>query len=162
MKEEFSLLEWVAWNTVEIVYNETGCNEQPGMSRFGAEVRSRRCTYMIIAISVITRTGYNEQSRLDLGARYIRFLLYNMKTFSSSCGTINGCCGISQPLRLTAKVKTKEADNITDWHDVIFYHKPQLRKFFSKYELSGENWLDIVCGAWKSRCCWWRKFRLKK
>jgi len=29
-----------------------------------------------IAISVITRTGYNEQIRLDLGARYIRFLLY--------------------------------------------------------------------------------------
>ena len=63
--------------TVEIVHNETGCNEQPGItSRFGAEVRSRRCTYTIIAISVITRTGYNEQIRLDLGARYIRFLLY--------------------------------------------------------------------------------------
>jgi len=31
---------------------------------------------MIIAISVITRTGYNEEIRLDLGARYIRFLLY--------------------------------------------------------------------------------------
>jgi len=31
---------------------------------------------MIIAISFITRTGYNEQIRLDLGARYIRFLLY--------------------------------------------------------------------------------------
>ena len=31
---------------------------------------------MNIAISVITRTGYNEQIRLDLGARYIRFLLY--------------------------------------------------------------------------------------
>jgi len=39
--------------TVEIVYNETGYNEQPDItSRFGAEVRSRRCTYMIIAISV--------------------------------------------------------------------------------------------------------------
>jgi len=63
--------------TVEIVYNETGYNEQPDItSRFGAEVRSRRYTYMIIAISVITRTGYNEQTRLDLGARYIRFLLY--------------------------------------------------------------------------------------
>jgi len=58
-------------NTEEIVYNE-----RPDItSRFGAEVRSRRCTYMIIAISVITRTGYNEQIRLDLGARYIRFLL---------------------------------------------------------------------------------------
>jgi len=31
---------------------------------------------MIIAISVVTRTGYNEQIRLDLGACYIRFLLY--------------------------------------------------------------------------------------
>jgi len=31
---------------------------------------------MIIAISVITRTGYNEQIRLDFGARYIRFLQY--------------------------------------------------------------------------------------
>jgi len=31
---------------------------------------------MILAISVITRTGYNEPIRLDLGARYIRFLLY--------------------------------------------------------------------------------------
>ena len=29
-----------------------------------------------IAISDITRTGYNEQFRLDLRARYIRFLLY--------------------------------------------------------------------------------------
>ena len=38
---------------------------------------------MIIAISVITRTGYNEQIRLDLGARYMRFLLYCMT--SSSC-----------------------------------------------------------------------------
>jgi len=64
-------------STVEIVYNETGYNEQPDItSRFGAEVRSRRCTYMVIAISVITRPGYNEQIRLDLGARYIRFLLY--------------------------------------------------------------------------------------
>jgi len=35
-----------------------------------------RCTYINIAISVITRTGYNEQIRLDLLARYIRFLLY--------------------------------------------------------------------------------------
>jgi len=35
-----------------------------------------RCTHISIAISVITRTGYNEQIRLDLGARYIRFLLY--------------------------------------------------------------------------------------
>jgi len=32
--------------------------------------------YMITAISVITRTGYNEQIRLDLGARYIRFPVY--------------------------------------------------------------------------------------
>jgi len=32
-----------------------------------------RCTYINIAISVITRTGYNEQIRLYLGARYIRF-----------------------------------------------------------------------------------------
>ena len=31
---------------------------------------------MIIAISVITRTGYNEQIQFDLRARYIRFLLY--------------------------------------------------------------------------------------
>ena len=63
--------------TVEIVYNETGYNEQPDItSRFGAEVWSRRCTFMIIAISVITRTGYNERIRLDLGARYIQFLLY--------------------------------------------------------------------------------------
>ena len=63
--------------TVDIVYNETGYNEQPDItSRFGAEVRYRRCTYMIIAISVITRTGYNDQIRLDLGARYVRFLLY--------------------------------------------------------------------------------------
>jgi len=31
-----------------------------------------RCTYLNIAISVITRTSYNEQSRIDLGARYIR------------------------------------------------------------------------------------------
>jgi len=39
--------------TVETVYNETGYNEQPDItSRFGAEVRSRRCTYMITAISV--------------------------------------------------------------------------------------------------------------
>ena len=30
---------------------------------------------MITAISVITRIGYNEQIRLDLGARYMRFLL---------------------------------------------------------------------------------------
>jgi len=37
---------------------------------------SSRCTYINIAISVITGTGYNEQIRLDLGARYIRFLLY--------------------------------------------------------------------------------------
>jgi len=67
-----------SWTTVEIVHNETGYNEQPDItSRFGAEVRSRRWTYMIIAISVITRTVYNEQSRLDLGARYIRFLLYD-------------------------------------------------------------------------------------
>jgi len=36
-----------------------------------------RCTYINIAISVLTRTGYNEQIRLDLRARYIRFLLYN-------------------------------------------------------------------------------------
>jgi len=36
-----------------------------------------RCTYIKIAISVITRTGYNEQVRLDLGARCIRFLLYS-------------------------------------------------------------------------------------
>jgi len=36
-----------------------------------------RCTNINIAISVITRTGYNEQIRLDLRAhRYIRFLLY--------------------------------------------------------------------------------------
>jgi len=35
-----------------------------------------RCTYIHIAISVITRTGYNEQIRLDLGALYLRFLLY--------------------------------------------------------------------------------------
>jgi len=63
--------------TAEIVYNETGYNEQPDItSRFGAEIRSRRCTYMFKAISVITRTGYNEQIRLDLGARYIRFLMY--------------------------------------------------------------------------------------
>jgi len=34
-----------------------------------------RCTCMNIAISVITRTDYNEQIRLDLRARYIRFLL---------------------------------------------------------------------------------------
>ena len=34
-----------------------------------------RCTYINIAISVITRTGYNEQIRLDLRARYVRFLL---------------------------------------------------------------------------------------
>ena len=33
-------------------------------------------TYMITAISVITRTGYNEQIRLDLGARYMRFPVY--------------------------------------------------------------------------------------
>jgi len=64
-------------STVEIVYNETDYNEQPEITiRFGAEVRSRRCTYMIIAISVITRTGFNEQIRLDLGASYIRFLRY--------------------------------------------------------------------------------------
>ena len=63
-------------STVEIVYNETDYNEQPDItSRFGAEVRSCRCTYMIITISVITRTGYNGQIRVDLGARYIRFLL---------------------------------------------------------------------------------------
>ena len=31
---------------------------------------------MITAISVITRTGYNAQIRLDLGARYVRFLQY--------------------------------------------------------------------------------------
>jgi len=64
-------------STVEIVvHNETGYNEQPDItSRFGAEVRSRRCPYVIIAISVVTRTGYNEQIWLDLGARYIRFLL---------------------------------------------------------------------------------------
>jgi len=61
----------------EIVCIETGYNEQPYItSRFGAEVRSRRCTYMNIAISVITRTGYDEQIWLDLGARCIRFLLY--------------------------------------------------------------------------------------
>ena len=42
-------------STVEIVYNETDHNEQRDItSRFGAEVRSRRCTLMIIAISVIT------------------------------------------------------------------------------------------------------------
>ena len=35
------------------------------------------CTYINIAISVITRTGYNEQIRLDLCARYMRFLLYD-------------------------------------------------------------------------------------
>ena len=59
--------------TVEVIYNETFYNEQPDItSRFGTEVRSRRCTCMIIALSVITRTGYNEQIRLDLGARYIR------------------------------------------------------------------------------------------
>jgi len=34
-----------------------------------------RCTYINIAISVITRTGYNEQVLLGLRARYIRFLL---------------------------------------------------------------------------------------
>jgi len=39
---------------------------------------------MIIAISVITRTGYNEQIRLDLGARYIRFLLICIH-FEHSC-----------------------------------------------------------------------------
>jgi len=38
--------------------------------------RFSRCTHISIAISVITRTSYNEQIRLDLGARYIRFLLY--------------------------------------------------------------------------------------
>jgi len=65
--------------TVENVYDKIGYNEQPDItSRFGAKVRSRRCTYMIIATSVITRTGYNEQIRLDLGARYIRFLLYSV------------------------------------------------------------------------------------
>ena len=34
-----------------------------------------RCTDIKIAVSVITRTCYNEQIRLDLGARYVRFLL---------------------------------------------------------------------------------------
>ena len=37
---------------------------------------------MIITISVITRTGYNEQIRLGLRARYIRFLLYFENVFS--------------------------------------------------------------------------------
>jgi len=35
-----------------------------------------RCTNIDIAISVITRTGYNEQIRLDLRARNTQFLLY--------------------------------------------------------------------------------------
>jgi len=70
------------WYTLEIVYNETGYNEQPDItSNFGAEVRCRICSYMIIAISVIPRSGYNEQIRLDLGARYIPFLLYFYSCF---------------------------------------------------------------------------------
>jgi len=40
-----------------------------------------RYTYINIAISVITRTAYNEQFRLDLRARYIRFLLYDLNVF---------------------------------------------------------------------------------
>jgi len=79
--------EGIFKNTVEIVYNETGYNEQPDItSRFGAEVRSRRCTYMIIAISVITRTGYNEKIRLDLGARYILYpISYYYTVFDFYC-----------------------------------------------------------------------------
>ena len=43
---------------------------------------------MIIAISITTRTGYNEQIRLDLGARYLRFLLYfQQKIFQASVKT---------------------------------------------------------------------------
>ena len=45
------------------------------MSQLAPPVQTRpTLRYMIIAISVMTRTGNNERIRLDLDARYIRFL----------------------------------------------------------------------------------------
>jgi len=47
---------------------------------------------MIIAISVVTRTGYNEQIQLDLGARYLRFLLYSDFSCTHWLGTAVFAC----------------------------------------------------------------------
>jgi len=51
---------------------------------------------MIIAISIITRTGYNEQIRLDFGARYMRFLLYFLMVAVSPLLKAFPCCEISR------------------------------------------------------------------
>jgi len=56
-----------------------------------------RCTYINIAISVMTRTGYNDQIRLDLRARCIRFLLYSYFVPSAlSINTKMSCLMLTQ------------------------------------------------------------------
>jgi len=89
---------------------------------------------MIIAISVITRTGYNEQIRLDLCARYIRFLLYIIWVFSVYFFfSFDAMPGLSVKQPFTMGDFWLYLENFSRYWEMFFKHRCSPYNFLSKW-----------------------------